>query len=211
MKIYFSTSTINILKNKAHNKDKIEYILKILKQKSTAFSKRTMLSGHDESSQKLEKLGADFFDYIKGTTEDIYKENTQKIRAADVAIFESTYPAEGIGYEMGYAINQKKPVLILVDKTYKDFLAEIIEGIPSNLKQLSFYKDKEDLDKIIQDFLKMAKGMIDTKFIMIISPEIDRYFEWAKGNRRMHKAQIVRDAVFKQMELDPEWNKVKLS
>jgi nucleoside 2-deoxyribosyltransferase len=209
MKIYFSTSATNILKNIAKNIDTLGHIMNLVEKNGHTLTKRTMLRGHDTSSEEQEKKASKFFEYIDGATEDIYKSNTKKIKNCDLAIFESTYPAEGIGYEIGYAISQNKPVLILVDKTYKTFLAEIIEGIPSNIKQLSFYEKKEDIDEIFKSFVAKAKTVIDTKFILIISPEIDRYFEWAKKNKRLHKAQVVRDAMYRMMDEDKAWKDIR--
>lgn len=208
MKIYFSTSATNVLENKANNIDKLDLIVKYLQKKGHTLNKRTMLIGHDKSTAEQRKGTEKFFDFIEGKTDDIYKTNVHKIKTSDIAIFESTYPAEGIGYEIGYALSQKKPVLILIDKTYKSFLAEMIEGIPSTLKQLVYYENKKSLEGILDKFIEKAKTLIDSKFILIISPEIDRYFEWAKKNKRLHKAQVVREAVFKQMEEDPDWKKI---
>ena len=205
MKIYFSTSATNILENKANNIDKLEAIVGYFTGNKHQINKRTMLIGHDQSTEEQRKAASRFFDYIEGTTDDIYKSNIKKIKNSDIAVFESTYPAEGIGYEIGFAIAQRKPVLILVDRTYKTYLAEMIEGIPSTLKQLTYYKERNELKGILDKFITKAKNLIDSKFILIISPEIDRYFAWAKKNKRLHKAQIVRDAVFKQMEEDPDW------
>ncbi|MBP9758955.1 nucleoside 2-deoxyribosyltransferase [Candidatus Dojkabacteria bacterium] len=208
MKIYFSTSATNALENKANNLDKLDTIVKHLEKKGHTINRRTMLIGHDSSTAEQRVEIAKFFDYIDGNTDDIYKSNIHKIKTSDIAIFESTYPAEGIGYEIGYAISQKKPVLILIDKTYKTFLAEMIEGIPTTLKQLVYYENNAALSGILDKFIEKAKTLIDSKFILIISPEIDRYFEWSKKNKRLHKAQVVRDAVFKQMENDPDWQKI---
>jgi nucleoside 2-deoxyribosyltransferase len=205
MKIYFSTSATNILENKANNIDKLDTILEYLYEHKHTINRRTMLIGHDHSTEQQREDASKYFEYISGTTDDIYKANIKKIKNSDIAVFESTYPAEGIGYEIGFAIAQRKPVLILVDRTYKRYLAEMIEGIPSTLKQLTYYKEKNELKGILDKFITKAKNLIDSKFILIISPKIDRYFAWAKKNKRLHKAQIVRDAVFKQMEEDPDW------
>lgn len=209
MKIYFSTSATNILKDIAKNIDSLDTLMSEIASQGHTLIKRTMLSGHDVSSTEQERVAGKYFDYHEGTTQDIYDINVKKIKNCDVAVFESTYPAEGIGYEIGFAISQRKPVLILVNRNYKTFLAEIIEGIPSNLKQLTYYEKKEEISNILKNFTDHSKGLIDSKFILIISPEIDRYFEWAKKNRRLHKAQVARDAIFKQMEEDKEWQQIK--
>ncbi|KXK09749.1 MAG: hypothetical protein UZ20_WS6002000317 [candidate division WS6 bacterium OLB21] len=75
----------------------------------------------------------------------------------------------------------------------------------SKLLTFAEYKDNTTIEKATVDFVYSVKSMLDTKFILIISPEIERYLEWVSDNRRMHKAQVVRRAVEDTMEKDKEY------
>lgn len=126
------------------------------------------------------------------------------IKEADVIIAEISTPSSGVGHETYLALNERKPVLALYHEDARSDKDATLKGNPSKYLEVSVYNDKT-LTKILQDFLREAKQKIDTKFILIISPEIDRYLEWAADYKRMHKAQIVRNAVEKETEEDKDY------
>ncbi|MBL8015571.1 MAG: hypothetical protein JNK26_05295, partial [Candidatus Doudnabacteria bacterium] len=90
-----------------------------------------------------------------------------------------------------------------------DFLADVIGGNTSKIFKLAKYSKVEEANNEIDQFLKEARDMIDTKFILIISPEIDKYLQWSSEERRMHKAQIVRNAVEDTMNKDKEYKQFR--
>jgi len=57
----------------------------------------------------------------------------------------------------------------------------------------------------ITDKKEIETNKIDSKFILIISPEIERYLQWASKTKRMHKAQIVRLALEASIKKDKEY------
>jgi nucleoside 2-deoxyribosyltransferase len=136
--------------------------------------------------------------------EEAYLTYMKSIKSNDIVIAEVTEMSSGIGFMIATALDQKKPVIALFDKNSKLDPSKTLTG--STNKLLSFCKyDKENLSKVIKDFQKKANDVIDTKFILIISPEIDRYLTWVSDNRRMHKAQVVRLALEDVMEKDKEY------
>lgn len=137
---------------------------------------------------------------------DVYKELVSYLKSADVYIAEISEPSVGIGYEINEAINLKKPVLALNHKESAFQPLATIQGLQSRFITYKEYTD-DTIEEILEEFLKAAKDKIDTKFILIISPEIDRYLEWAADFKRMHKAQIVRSSVEQEMENDEDYQK----
>ncbi len=138
--------------------------------------------------------------------EATYKKNMQSIKNCEVIIAETSLQIASIGFLIATALNQKKPVLALyhVDSPMK--VSTTLKGTAQKNKMLHYREYSESkLDENLSSFMKEIKNYLDTKFILIISPEIDRYLEWASQNKRMHKAQIVRDAVEKMMSEDAEW------
>lgn len=136
--------------------------------------------------------------------EDTFKKHMRSIKNADVILVESTQYSAGLGFLVATALNERKQVLCLQynDPKYKGSVT--LRG--ANSKLLTYLKySEEDLKKIITNYLDEAKDKLDTKFILIISPEIDKYLKWAAEERRMHKAQIVRDAVESQIAKDKEY------
>lgn len=129
------------------------------------------------------------------------------LKDADVLVAEITESAAGTGYDIHTAVSLKKPVLVLRRKDEgRKLVHHPITAGESKLLKYKEYKTIAEAEKYIQEFRDEAASMLDTKFILIISPEIDRYLEWAADYRRMHKAQIVRNAVEKKMGNDEEYN-----
>ncbi|MBN1915653.1 hypothetical protein JW796_01490 [Candidatus Dojkabacteria bacterium] len=139
--------------------------------------------------------------------EGSYKKNQRLIKNADVIVAETTDFSSGIGYLIAKALNDKKPVLALYNKALGDKPSNIIKA--SSLSKLLTFNEytEEGLSQSVKKFLNKVRKILDTKFILIISPQIDRYLEWAADFRRMHKAQIVRNAIEEMMGKDTEYKK----
>jgi len=136
-------------------------------------------------------------------------EKEKQLKESDVVIADITNGTAGVGYFISTALYLKKPTLVLQDK--KDTTQGIHDSITIGKNRLLTYKkyNSKDIDKTIADFLAKSKQKLDTKFILIIPAEIDRYLEWASDYKRMHKAQIVRTAVENHMENDSDWKEYK--
>ena len=150
--------------------------------------------------------------WINATTEDdaenfevAHIRNIKSIKEADVIVAEITKLTTGTGFLLSTAISQKKPVITLFNEESDAVPSTTIKG--SSNKRNLFYSEynSKTIESVLTEFLAGVKNQLDTKFILIISPEIDRYLEWASENRRMHKAQIVRTAIEDIMEKDKEY------
>ncbi|MBD3281061.1 hypothetical protein GF389_06135 [Candidatus Dojkabacteria bacterium] len=136
--------------------------------------------------------------------EEAYKRNIHSIKNCDFVVAEVTSTSSGLGYLVATALSHKKPVLTFFDKTSKITQSQTLKGVSNKL----FIYNKYDQDSLIKDLdkaLGQTKQLLDTKFILIIPAEIDRYLEWASDYKRMHKAQIVRQAIEEYMERDEDW------
>lgn len=203
MKVYFTTG----YENPKKSKENIENILSLLHEKGHKVIKRPLKAEHGSNTYGVEeKQVRHIFDFIDRPLDKIYSEATARIRNADVVVAEASYyVSPGLGFELGYALNEKKPVVLLISSDSDIILSEVIEGNPSKLFSSCRYKNKEDLAKQMDTFFSNAKNIMDTKFILIISPEIDKYLEWAGAERRMHKAQVVREAIENMMNKDKDY------
>lgn len=136
--------------------------------------------------------------------ESAYKRNANSIKNCDFVVAEITSTSSGLGFLIATSISQKKPVIALFDKDSKIPPSQTLKGVSNKLFYYNTYNRKnfqQDLSKA----LSKAKQQLDTKFILIIPAEIDRYLEWASDYKRMHKAQIVRESIEKYMEQDEDW------
>jgi len=91
------------------------------------------------------------------TDKQIYKRDIKWIDGSKIMIAEISGPSLGVGFEIAYAIHQKKiPVLALVNYTVKNVSA-MITGSDSNLLTIAKYNNAEDLKEIIRSYIKELK------------------------------------------------------
>lgn len=135
---------------------------------------------------------------------DKFKESEKALKQADMIIIEATYPGRRQGYEIARGLDERKVVLSLYSEEKGTISTPSLMGNTSKYFSFEAYT-KDNIEKLLKDAIQDAKTKLDTKFILIISPEIDRYISWASDQRRLHKAQIVRSAVESMMEEDKEY------
>jgi hypothetical protein len=199
MNIYF---TISIRGAREHGPE-IKKMLEHLENSKHKVTRRSIkVMNHDDENNP------DVKEIVNLRGEDVpevYKSTLRKIREADVVIADTSVPSSSVGYEIAMAQAERKPILVLHSKNSLKFLADVLGGNTSKVFKLAKYGNAEEAIAEIDGFLKAARDMIDTKFILIISPEIDRYLEWVAEERRMHKAQVVRNAIEEMMAKDKDF------
>jgi len=96
------------------------------------------------------------------TDKQIYKRDIKWIDGSKmIMIAEISGPSLGVGFEIAYAIHQKKiPILALVNYTVKNVSA-MITGSDSNLLTIVKYNNAEDLKEIIRSYIKELKTKSD--------------------------------------------------
>ncbi len=137
------------------------------------------------------------------------KDSKKKLSASEIVIVEDTFNSTDTGFDMASGAYLKKPILVLRLKEESDTTRNY-SSKSQRLREIETVEYTEKtLEQEIKKFIEKAKSIIDTKFILIISPEIDKYLQWVSDNRRMHKAQVVRKAVESLMENDADFNKTQ--
>ena len=81
----------------------------------------------------------------------IHDRDMQWIRESDVVVAEVTLPSLGVGYEIGRAVELKKPVLCLFDTSFGNRLSAMIAG--SERVIMHEYNNPEDLGKALEIFI----------------------------------------------------------
>lgn len=192
MKVYFSASILG--KNRNEKAEKWQnHIIQAIKN-----------SGAEIFDINFRVKPKQLYEETEEQYVNVFKRNTEFIKNADLVVAEVSLTDSGVGYEISYALNLKKPVLALYNEDSIEPTAPPI-AVGKN-KLLTFKKYKaSDVEKIIAKYMQDVRKQMDTKFILIISPEIDRYLEWASEFRRMHKAQVVRESVEAMMKKDKEY------
>jgi hypothetical protein len=163
-----------------------------------------------EAAKSLKKAGHNVFEIsskisAKGQKdiEKSFSQTDKLIKDADILLTEVTAMDGKVGYEIARAIDEKKVVIALESDKSKE-LNPIIHG--NNTRQLVFKKyNSKNAATILEQALREAEDKLDSKFILIIPPEMDRYLNWASKSKRTHKAQLVRSAVEQMMKKDREY------
>jgi hypothetical protein len=136
-----------------------------------------------------------------------YNKYMQSIKNSELVVAEVSFLSSGLGFFISAALNANKPVLALFNTESNEGVSKTLKGSTDKLMHYVEY-DWKSLDQHLVKFTSTIKKKLDSKFILIISPEIDRYLEWSSQENRMHKAQIVRDAIEKVMNKDTEYKRI---
>jgi nucleoside 2-deoxyribosyltransferase len=83
---------------------------------------------------------------------DVYERDVNWIRGADALIAEVSVPSHGVGYEVGYALSEGKPVLCLYQQGRK--VSKMISGNPHPGLQTRTYEDAQEAIGCARNFLK---------------------------------------------------------
>jgi hypothetical protein len=168
----------------------------------------TQLKAFNEGITHLKRLGHNVVESSANKKAEEASKSFSKIDKAikdtDILIAEVSYADSKVGYEIARALDEKKVVIALKDnKSKENIYPPLSDGNISTLVYKSY--SANDIVSIMESALKEAEGKLDSKFILIISPEIGRYLDWAAQTKRMHKAQIVRNAVEAIIKKDREY------
>ncbi len=200
MNIYLTVS----YRGASENKEDLLKLISHLESTGHRVSRRVFRSNSDKLESEEESI-KNILSFKNADLAEIHKTILRKIREADVVIADTSTSSSSVGYEIAMAQAERKPILVLHNKKRIGFLADILGGNTAKIFKLVQYDEIEKSLAEVDAFLKSARDMIDTKFILIISPEIDRYLEWVAEERRMHKAQVVRNAIEDMMAKDKDY------
>ncbi len=101
----------------------------------------------------LSELSSKFKSSIPLTDTQIYKRDLKWIDGSKLVIAEASGPSLGVGFEVSYAIFQRKlPVLVLYNAEVQQISAMIM-GCDSPLLSVEKYQNDEDMKKIIKQFI----------------------------------------------------------
>jgi nucleoside 2-deoxyribosyltransferase len=82
---------------------------------------------------------------------DVYERDVNWIKNCDVLIAEVSVPSHGVGYEIGFALNIKKPVLCIHQQEKR--VSKMITGNPDPLLTVRAYSTVKEAIKHVNKFL----------------------------------------------------------
>lgn len=84
------------------------------------------------------------------TPRDVYERDVKWIRECDVLVAEVGVPSHGVGYEIGYALHERKPVLCLAEAGRR--VSKMITG--NAAVSMKTYANFDEALSLTRDFLK---------------------------------------------------------
>lgn len=118
------------------------------------------------------------------------------INSCDFIVAETSFPSISVGYEISFALQQNKPVLVLY----------AVGNPPSLLAQ---HKD-ENLDcekytlstlpEMIDNFIKYVEGAADNRFTFFITSEIASYLDKVARKEKVPKSVYLRKLIEREMK-----------
>ncbi len=82
---------------------------------------------------------------------DVYARDINWIQASDILLAEVSVPSHGVGYEIGYALGLKKPVLCIHDADRA--VSKMITGNPDSLLRVASYTELDGAFAAINQFV----------------------------------------------------------
>jgi len=107
--------------------------------------------GHEVPTAHLAESGIGAVEAVISPN-DVYERDANWIRACDLLIAEVSVPSHGVGYEIGFALGIRKPVLALYQSGRK--LSKMISGNPDKNLKVETYDTPENAIRVIADFLE---------------------------------------------------------
>jgi hypothetical protein len=130
---------------------------------------------------------------------DVLLKQNQLVQECDAMIIETSTRSFGVGYLLAQALDDHKPVLCLYPE-HQDLseLSDGVKGATTSLITLKLY-NKNDLTKIIADYLDGLNLNPLQKFNFVASREVLDYIEEGSKNEGKTKSEFLRDKIAKEL------------
>ena len=115
-----------------------------------ALTKFLLDEGHDVPTAHLAESNILELEEIAGPA-DVYARDVNWIQTSDILLAEVSVPSHGVGYEIGYALGLRKPVLCIHDANRA--VSKMITGNPDPLLDVVPYSDLNAVFADIREFV----------------------------------------------------------
>lgn len=109
------------------------------------------MGGHQVPTAHLAESGVTSVEAALAPIE-VYERDVAWIRACNALIAEVSVPSHGVGYEIGYALGLRKPVLALYQEGRK--VSKMISGNPDPNLTVSLYRTPDEAARTVVIFLE---------------------------------------------------------
>lgn len=114
------------------------------------FTRALLADGHEVPTAHLAESNVMALEKVIDPRE-VYNRDVAWIRHCDALIAEVSVPSHGVGYEVGFALDQGKPVLCLAQEGVA--VSKMLTGNPHPGLQVKIYHDASEGVTVIRKFL----------------------------------------------------------
>ena len=104
-------------------------------------------------TEHIGELNIDHLGESKVKDKDIFYRDRKWLNSADVLLAEVSTPSLGVGYEIGIAEAQRKPILCLYKKSIDKRLSAMIKG--NNYIKFNEYQDINNIKDILKKYFSL--------------------------------------------------------
>lgn len=130
----------------------------------------------------------------------IYENILRSIENADAVIIEYTIPNFSTAHQITYALQKKKPTLVLrLKKDNPNFSDSYLEALNSKLLHIKEY-DLKNYKTIIDNFLGITQLGTNTKrYNIVLEKKHDYYLDWYANERGISRSAALREIIEKNI------------
>ncbi|OGY16566.1 MAG: hypothetical protein A2785_03165 [Candidatus Chisholmbacteria bacterium RIFCSPHIGHO2_01_FULL_49_18] len=153
--------------------------------------------GHEVYSEILSEHLPEFSDVSSQKLRQWSKEWASFIRECDFVLVEGSYPSTiHIGFEVGMALAQGKPVVLLFQQGHDPiFLNTFIAN-----KLIKTEYDERDLQDILRWSVEEVEQLSSRRFTFFISSEIDEYLSQVAKGGSLSRSEYIRGLIEREIE-----------
>jgi len=118
------------------------------------------------------------------------------LKSCDFVVAETSFPSISVGYEISLALRLAKPVLVLYSEGDPPSLLAHHENDRLYCEKYS----KDDVGKVILDFIDYIQGKNDTRFTFFITPQEASYLDEVSRKEKLPKSVYLRQLIEKEMK-----------
>lgn len=160
--------------------------------------------GHEMvTKHSIERDLSDVEKEVPGEAELYAQKMKNWIKKADVVVVETTQPLLGAGYEIAFALNLSKPVIVLY-RAAPGNTPHVLKGMENEKLQVLSYTDKT-LEETLKLALESVQGLVDARFNFIAPSFILEYLDWIARHKNLPRSVYLRNLIEQDMKKNKEF------
>ncbi len=145
----------------------------------------------DTHYKKIEERGDESY-------QQFYDATLGHLKAADVNVFECSFPSLGLGFQIEKSLEFNKPTIVLYQKGH---IPHFLAGIKDE-KLIIRSVNEKNLNDVLKTSFEEAKKRADKRFNFFISPHLLSYLNKVSKDQGVTKSMFIRSLLLDHMRKD---------